>query len=95
MPPLWTSLLLSEGLAVSALVHGRILLVGAYQDAVQRAIVLGIAVISALLNGAFDALVGIAVHVLFLLCFGLRSYCAPFSENHTQGCILPIIVICF
>ena len=40
---------------------------GAYQNAVQRAEVLGVAVICALLNGAFDALVGIGVHFAYLL----------------------------
>ena len=34
----------------------------AYQDAVQRAEVLILAVVSALLDGAFDALVGMIVH---------------------------------
>ena len=60
-------LLSPEGLAVGALVLGGIGLVGAHQDAVQGAVVLGVAVIGAGLDGAFDALVGMAVHVLFLL----------------------------
>ena len=67
LPPVW--LLLAEGLAVSALVHGRILLVGAHQDLVQRAVVLSVAVVSAGLDGAFDTLVGIAVHCDILLFF--------------------------
>ena len=58
---------LAEGLAVSALVHGGVGLVGTHQDPVQRAVVLGIAVISAGLNGAFDALVGMTVHSHILL----------------------------
>ena len=62
--------LLAEGLAVGALVHGGILLMGAHQDFVQRAVVLGIAVVSAGCDGAFDALVGIAVHLSYLLLFG-------------------------
>ena len=40
---------------------------GAYQNAVQRAVVLGVAVVSALLNGALDALIGMTVHGMFLL----------------------------
>jgi hypothetical protein len=36
--------------------------VGAHQDPVQRAVVFGIAVISTLLDGAFDALVCLAAH---------------------------------
>ena len=52
----------AEGLAVGALIHSGICLVGAYQDLVQGAVVLGIAVVSAGLDGAFDALVGIVIH---------------------------------
>ena len=57
-----TFLLLAEGLAVGALILGGIHLVGTHQNLVQRAVVLAGAVISALLNGAFDALVCIVVH---------------------------------
>ena len=60
-------LLLAEGLAVGALILGRINLVGAHQNPVQGAVVLGVAVVSAGLNGAFDALVCMAVHIVFLL----------------------------
>ena len=60
-------LLLAEGHAVGALVHGGVILMGTHQDAVQRAVVLGVAVIGAGLDGAFNALVGMAVHVRFLL----------------------------
>ena len=56
------SLLLLEGLAVGTLIHGGICLVGANKDAVQRAVIFGIAVISTLLNGAFDTLVCLAAH---------------------------------
>ena len=64
------SLLCPEGLAVGALVLGGIMLVGAHQNPVQGAVVLGIAVVSAGLDGAFNALVGVTIHVLFLLLFG-------------------------
>ena len=60
-------LLLTEGLAVGALVHGGIGLVGAHQDADQRAVVLGVAVISAGLDGTLNTLVCVAVHIHFLL----------------------------
>jgi hypothetical protein len=40
-------------------------------DAIQRAVVLGVAVMGAGLDGAFDALVSMAVHTHFLLCFGV------------------------
>ena len=55
-------LLLTERLAVRALVHGGVCFVSAHHDAVQRAVVLGIAMVSALLNGAFDALVCVTIH---------------------------------
>lgn len=61
--------LLTERLAVSALIHSRICLVGAYQNAVQGAEVLGIAVVSAGLDGALDALIGIGIHYRSLLIF--------------------------
>ena len=53
---------LAEGLAVSALILSRICLVGTHQNAVQRAVVLAVAVICAGLYGAFDTLVCIVVH---------------------------------
>ena len=61
------SLLFAEGLAVGALVHGGVCLVGTDHDPIQRAVVLVLAVVCALGNGAFDALVGIAVHSFDLL----------------------------
>ena len=59
--------LLAEGLTVGALVHGGGGLVGAHQDPVQRAEVLGVAVVGTLLDGTLDALVGVAVHIRSLL----------------------------
>jgi hypothetical protein len=64
---------LSEGLAVGTLVHGRVLLVGTNQDAVQGAVVRIVAVVSARLNGTLDTLVCMLVHDLFLLCFGFLN----------------------
>ena len=66
MRPLF-KLLLAEGLAVGALVHGGVALVGTYQDAVQGAVVAVGAVVSALLNGAFNALICLTIHCQFLL----------------------------
>ena len=63
MPPQLSLLALTEGLAVGALIHGRIGLVGAHKDSIQRAVVGIAAVVCALLDGAFDALVCILVHV--------------------------------
>ena len=60
-------LFLPERLAVGALIHGRICLVSTHQNLVQRAVVFVVTMIGAGLDGALDALVSIAVHVLFLL----------------------------
>ena len=57
-----SSLLHAEGLAVGALVLGGICLMGAHQDLIQRAVVCLLAVMGALLNSAFNALVSLAVH---------------------------------
>ena len=62
LPPLWNSLLLAERLAVGALIHGGVSLVGTHQDLVQGAVVLTLAVVGALGDGTLDTLVGIAVH---------------------------------
>ena len=62
-------LLLTEGHTVGALVLGGITLVGTNQNAFQRAVVLGVALVSAGLDGAFGTLVGIAVHCDILLFF--------------------------
>ena len=70
--------LLAEGLAVRALVHGGIHLVSADQDPVQRAVILAVAVISALLNGAFNALVGMVVHDALPPCFGFGDSMTAF-----------------
>jgi hypothetical protein len=40
---------------------------GTYQDALQRAVICFIAMVCTLMNGALDALIGIAVHGSFLL----------------------------
>ena len=60
--PLPKKSLLAEGHAISALLLGRVGLVGTHQDAVQRTVVGLVAVMGTLGNGAFDALIGIAVH---------------------------------
>ena len=60
-------LLLAEGLAVGALFLGGIDLVGTYQDPVQGAVVLTVAVIGALLDSTFNRLVCVAVHHDILL----------------------------
>ena len=60
-------LLLAEGLAIGALIHGGVCLVGAHQDAIQRTIVLGITMVCALLDSTLNTLVGVTIHDSFLL----------------------------
>ena len=60
-------LLLVEGHAVGALVLGGIAFMGAYQNGIQRAVVLGSAVVGALTYGTLDALVGVTAHRKYLL----------------------------
>ena len=60
-------LLLTEGHTVGTLVHSRICLMGTHQNTVQAAVVGIAAVMCALLYGAFNTLVGIAVHIRLLL----------------------------
>ena len=55
-------LFLPEGLAVSALIHGGVGLMGAHQNLVQRAVVFAVAVVCALLDSTFNALVCVTVH---------------------------------
>ena len=69
----FAALLLAEGLAVGALVHGGVGLVGAHQDLVQRAVVLTLAVMGTLMDGTLDGLVCIAIHNRFLLENGYGS----------------------
>ena len=48
---------------------------GAHHDSLQRAIVGIIAMVCALLDSTLDRLVGMAVHVIFLLYFGMLLLC--------------------
>ena len=66
-------LLLAEGHAVGALVHGGIHLMGANQNLVQGAVVLMAAMVGTLLDGAFDALVCVTVHKKASFEFGFGS----------------------
>ena len=62
LPPYFGFSLLAEGLAVGALIHGRVCLMGANQDLVQGAVVLVAAMMGALSDGTFDTLVSMAIH---------------------------------
>ena len=75
---------LAEGLAVGALVLSGVCLVGAHQNTVQRAVVLAVAVVCTLLNGAFDALVCIAVHISFLLLLNSGLLWLPAPERNME-----------
>lgn len=61
------SLLLTEGLAVGALIHSGIGLVGAYLDLIQAAVILAVTVVHALGNSTGNGLICIAVHNILLL----------------------------
>ena len=90
-------LLLPERLAVSALIHREICLVGTHQDLVQGAVVLVLTVISTLLDGTFDTLVCVTIHSNFLLLFIVSSsMCGLFGNyagKYFQGCICAIFMI--
>ena len=66
-------LLFLKGLAVGALIHGRIGFVSPYQNAIQGAEVFIIAVVCTLLNSTFDRFICFAIHDLFLLLFGFTD----------------------
>ena len=88
-------LLLAEGLAIRALILGGVHFVSTHQNPVQRAVVLVLAVISALLDGTLDALVGMAVHGHFLLLNGFDPSMATgreiIQENVSFLAFVPIV----
>ncbi len=57
----------AEGFAIGALIHSGVGFMAAHGDAVQTAVVFGAAMMRAVRNMAFDALVGMVVHLLYLL----------------------------
>ena len=62
LPRIKMTLLLAEGHAVGALILGRIALVSTYHNTVQGAVILAFAVVSALMDGTLNALVGMIIH---------------------------------
>ena len=72
-------LLLAEGLAVRTLVSGRVSLMGAHQDSIQRAEILALAMIGALLNNTLNTLVCFTSHSCDLL-FKISTIVWPKSE---------------
>ena len=86
-------LLLPERLAVSALIHSGICLVGTHQDLVQGAVVLVLTVVGAGLDDAFDALVCMAIHIEFLLLIWyVNSMTSNAKATHGNTFLLIAIV---
>ena len=85
---------LLEGLAVGALIHGGVCLMGTDHDLIQRAVVLSLAVMGALGNGAFDALIGMAIHTQFLLCFGV-AYSMPLKTKFIHCNLSMVVLSCY
>ena len=71
-----------EGLAVCALVHRGIALVGADLDRAQRAVILGVAVMLAGSDRAGDTFIGFAVHKKVLLFLWDRLSMPPQREEY-------------
>lgn len=68
--PFVTSALALEGLAVGALINGRVCLMRTYRDAVQCAVFRTVTMICALRNSAADRLIALRmIHGLDLLCW--------------------------
>ena len=62
---------------------------GTHQDLIQGAVVLVLAVVSAGLDGAFDALVCMAIHIEFLLLIWYVTSMTPKSKpNHGNTFLL-------
>ena len=57
------SLFFTEGLAVCALGYGRIGFMRAYQNMVQRTVILMVTVMSTLLDGTFNTLICVTFHM--------------------------------
>ena len=62
---------------------------GADENAVQRAVVFAVAVVGTLLNGAFDALICLAVHNCFLLFVDSKLVCPYFRKPYRKT--IPIL----
>ena len=82
-------LLLAEGHTVSTLVNSGVHLVSAHHNAVQGTIVLFLAMMSALLNGTLDTLIG-TIHLILLLC--LRSLLVLPDDPETYWQFLSVLL---
>ena len=68
-------LLSGKGQTIGALIHGGIALMGADLDLIQRAVVLQITVMGALLYRTFNGLVGLHIHIFDLLVWITKIVC--------------------
>jgi hypothetical protein len=80
LPPYFGFSLLAEGLAVGALIHSGIGLMGADQDPLQRAEVCILAVMGTLLDSTFNALVCMAIHN-FVPPFLMMDLDCPYAQK--------------
>ena len=85
MLPRLCLLFLTEGQAIGTLIHCRIALVGAYQNPIQRTVIGIIAMMDALSNSAFNALVCMRIHrhILLSVLIGIvfPVFFVPFIKN--------------
>lgn len=65
LPPYWQVSLLAEGLAIGALIHSGVSLVGSNQNALQGAVIGILAVMGTLLHSTLNALVCIGIHSFY------------------------------
>ena len=86
LPPYLCFSLLTEGLAVGALVHSGICLMGANQDPLQGAVIGILAVMGALLNSTLNRLVCMAIHSLYPPFLVMDLECPAASKTYISFC---------
>ena len=82
MPPYLRLSLLTEGLAVGALILGRCCFVRTHQDPLQGAVIGILAVMLALLDGTLNALVCMAIHGVILLFSVMELGCPRYGKTY-------------
>ena len=88
MPPHSFFSLLTEGLAVSALVGSGIGLVSTHQDPLQGAVIGILAVMLALLDGTLNALVCMAIHGFILLFSVMGLDCPECGKTYISATLM-------
>ena len=86
LPPYLCFSLLTEGLAVGALVHSGICLMGANQDPLQGAVIGILAVMGTLLNSTLNRLVCMAIHSLYPPFLVMNLDCPGASKTYISFC---------